>query len=192
MNALKYREMELKYRADDLTLEAFKAFCTTNPYPVKVVTAAGYDHFYSNPKDPKAFARHRVGPDMNQLTFKRKTSDKNNFLRTEHNIDLATTVAPSQVKALLSEFGYEANASIFKNVFVYHYGNHNWVYYVCYDSRLKELGRFVEIEMAEDYNWPTETAAWDELTRLEAAGKAIGLSPQRRMKNSLYEMFKDS
>ncbi len=191
MNALKLKEMELKYRVDALTLEDFKAFCTARK-PLKIITAAGYDHFYANPKDPAAFARHRIGPDMNQLTFKRKTAAKNNYLRTEHNIDLSPGVTPEQVAALLSEFGHKFNTTIFKNVFVYHYENHNWVYYVCYDTRLKELGRFVEIEMAEDYPWPSEHDAWEILTSLEAVGRALGLSPQRRMKNSLFEMFKDS
>jgi adenylate cyclase class IV len=186
----KYKEIELKYRADDVPLSSFIDFCLTQPGEFQKVLASGYDYFYENPKEPGSFARHRVGPSFNQLTLKRKLSDSNNFIRTEHNINLGADVTREQAEALCKELGYKFNTLIFKNVFVYTFDAHTFVYYVCYDKDLKELGRFIEIEMAEEYPWLNEEAAWEQLLELEASAKVLGLTPQRRMKKSLFEQFK--
>lgn len=186
---MKYREIEFKYRADDITLKDFTEFCKARGESA-FITASGYDYFYDHAKDHTCFARHRVGPAFNQLTFKRKTTDKNNFVRTEHNIDLAMSVRPEQTQALCAEFGYRYNTSIFKNVFLYQFNTHTLVYYVCYDEKLKELGRFIEIEMSEDYDWLSEDHAMGELLELERAAYPLGLSAQKRLRNSLFEMFK--
>lgn len=182
-------EVEFKYRAEDIQLDKFEAFAKERA-PAKVLTASGYDYFYANEKDPGSFARLRSGADMHQLTFKRKTNDANNFVRTEHNIDLARKMTRDQVSALLLEFGYKPDLTIFKNCFVYSYDYYTLVYYVCYDTQMKELGRFIEIEMAEEYPWSNETEAWDSLTALERLCKPLGITPQARVKRSLFELFR--
>lgn len=186
---MKFMEVELKYRADEISLPAFKAFCVDRG-PKEVILASGYDHFYSNTKDPDAFCRHRTGTDFNQLTFKRKTVDNNNYVRTEHNLDLAPKVSEEQVKALCSEFGYQYNTSIFKTCYVYIFDWYVMAYYVCYDSGMKEVGRFVEIEAKESADWRNQEHAWSELLIIERTAKQIGLSAQGRLKRSLYEMFR--
>jgi len=186
---MNFKEIELKYRADEVKLTDFIEFCEERT-PVKKVVASGYDHFYHNQKDPDAFCRHRFGPDMNQLTFKRKTTDVNNFVRTEHNLDLDPSMKVEQIQALLKEFGYAFNTSIFKNCFVYNYEDHTLVYYICYDTDMRELGRFCEIEAKEDFPWAHPQHAWDSIVALERIFKKLGVSPQSRMKRSLFEMFK--
>lgn len=188
MEKIEFKEIEFKYKADDISLEAFSSFCKNEPY--KFVLAAGYDHFYSCKDFSESFCRHRVGPDKNELTFKRKTADKNNFVRTEHNIELSPSVSEEQVAALCNEFGYKHNVSIYKDCFVYKYFNHTFVYYICYNLEMKELGRFVEIEMDENYPWETEEQALNELTMLEKKFHQFGVSPQSRVKRSLFEMFR--
>lgn len=185
---MKYREIEFKYRADDIDMSAFAEFCEDRR-PVKNLHASGYDHFYARIDEPGSFCRHRVGPDSNQLTFKRKTDTANNYVRTEHNIDLSAGVDRSQVEALCSEFGYRYAASIFKNCFIYNYEWYTLVYYICYDKDMRELGRFVEIEISESYAWESEKAAWNELLTLERLCKGLGLSKDLRVSTSLFEMF---
>lgn len=186
---MKYKEIETKYNASEISLEDFIEFCEARE-PNSQVIASGYDHFYDKEGDDTSFCRHRVGPDLNQLSFKRKTQDTNNFIRTEHNINLNGTTV-DQIEALCKDLGgYTYNFSIFKNCFVYKYDRYTLVYYVCYTKDLKELGRFVEIEMSEDGVWRNEDEAWMALRKIEIQLKTLGVSANARIRRSLFEMFR--
>lgn len=187
---MKYKEIEFKYYADDISLTSFSAFCKARE-PKKFLHASGYDHFYENETNAGAFCRHRSGPDMNELTFKRKTSDNNNFVRTERNISLNRTMSQEDIEGLCAEFGYKYNTSIFKNCFIYKYDWYTLVYYICYNKDMNELGRFFEIEMAEDAQWGGEKDAWNELVVMEKLCKPLGVLPQSRIKKSLFELYKN-
>lgn len=185
-----FKEIELKYRADNVLLSDFQAYCESSKKPYSFLHASGYDYFYDDAVEPGEFCRHRVGADMNQLTFKRKTTNKNNYIRTEHNINLAKDTTVDQVSALCSEFGFSFNTSIFKTCFVYKFQSHTAVYYVCYDIEMKELGRFIEIELDENRNWGDEENAMKALQVLEQDMSRLGLKPQSRVKKSLFELFR--
>jgi len=163
---MKYTEVETKYRADEMSLVAFHDFCKERK-PERYLYSSGFDHFYHSLKSPNAFCRHRTGTDLNELTFKRKTSDSNSFIRTEHNITLAKDMQAHQIAALCNEFGYEYNTSIFKTCFVYIFDWYVLSYYICYNNEMKESGRFFEIEAREDYNWSTEAEAWDHRAEVD-------------------------
>lgn len=187
-------EIEFKYNASEVDLGQLGEFCnqvdTHDGETPSFLHASGYDYFYARFAEDTAFCRHRVGPDSNQLTFKRKTAENNNYVRIEHNIDLAPGVSPEQIRALAREFGYGATTfSIFKNCFIYSFPQYIFVYYVCYDTSMKELGRFLEIEVSESYPWKDSDEAMDRLIQLEQKAKVIGLTPQKRIKRSLFEMF---
>jgi len=186
--SLQNLEIEFKYIAK-ADLSAFQDFCEKrNAERFQIVS--GFDHFYSKSAEPSSFYRHRVNTNENQLTFKKKTVDDNSYIREEHNIDLPLTVSREKIQALCNINGYLYDFSIFKNCFIYSYDYYTLVFYVCYDTQLKELGRFVEIEMKEDYNWSTEEEAYGELVTLERLCKNLGLSPELRVKLSLYEQFR--
>ncbi len=184
------KEIEFKYKADNISLVAFKAFCEARN-PMMMDEASGFDWFYSKDGDASSFGRHRKQPGVfNQLSFKRKTVDNNNFVRTEHNIMLGDNVETEQVAALFKEFGYTYNISIFKSCFIYHYQDHILVYYICFDPDFKELGRFIEIEMDEDWATESPNEAMAKLTQLEGELKTLGISRLARIKRSLFEMFR--
>lgn len=185
---MKFTEVEFKYKADNVDLQKFDEFCM-NKKPNKVVLASGWDHFFNNPKDADAFYRHRIGPDMNQLTYKCKKSDINNVIRDEQNVNLAPSENKEHVEAFLARFKYKYNTSLFKTCFVYTYDRYILVYYIVYDKGMKELGRFIEIEMSEEHSWSNEQEAYNELVIIEKLCKAIGLNPQSRVKRSLFEMY---
>lgn len=185
---MRFKEIEFKYQAS-IGLTEFIKFCEERK-PKNYLVASGYDHFFQSKQDKEAFCRHRIGPDSNQLTFKRKLADNNNFIRTEHNIDLSKKMRTDAINSYLEEFGYVYNTSLFKNCFIYQYADHILVYYVVYDTDMSELGRFIEIEMAEDGVFDSEGAAWEELTALEKICRPLGISAQSRVKRSLFEMFK--
>ncbi len=186
---MKATEVEFKYRAEDISLNDFMKFCEGRK-PFKSIIASGWDHFYESPLDTTGFYRYRVGPDCNQLTYKRKTQTQNNFVRKEHNLDLAASFSVEQGANFCEDFGYVHNFTIFKNCFVFTYDWYTLVYYVCYDTDMKELGRFMEIEMAEDYAWANQQDAWDQLVAMERIAKPLGINPQCRVKRSLFELFR--
>jgi adenylate cyclase class IV len=182
---MKFLEIEFKYRADNVSLEDFQYICKD---PYKLVIASGYDYFYESDQTPGAFCRHRVGADMNQLTFKRKTASKNNYIRTEHNLNLAD-VKIDQVEALVAEFGYTKARSIFKSCFIYDFSDCIFVYYICYDEGMNELGRFIEIELAEDGRYASQKDAMKQLIKLETRLSPLGIKPKNRLRKSLFELF---
>lgn len=182
-------EVEFKYNCKDILLSNFLEFCK-NYDKSKFITASGWDHFYYNEKTPDVFVRHRIGPDCNQKTIKRKLTANNNFIRTEHNIDLDAKTTKEQISAECAEFGYQYNFSIFKTAFVFKYNWHVFVYYIVYDTEMQELDRFIEIEMSEEHTWKDEQEAYSQLLVLEKLCKSIGLTPQARVKNSLFERYK--
>lgn len=188
---MKFREVESKYNAENITLTAFREFCNNrDPKVIEVIEASGFDYFYSNPSQPDAFYRHRVGADMNQLTFKRKTVQGNSNIRIERNTDLTPGTTKEQVEALVGEHGYTLNTTIFKTCFVYVYDWYVLSYYVCYDKDLRELGRYMEIEANENHDWSTEQEAWDAVVVMEKLCKPLGLTPQMRIKRSLFELYR--
>lgn len=184
-----FTEIEFKYRVDNLSLSSFTDFCQGRN-PKKFVEASGFDHFYAKSKEPDAFCRHRIGPDFNQLTFKRKTENKNNYIRVEHNINLERSVERKQINALLEEFGYTYNTSVFKTCFVYFFDWYVLSYYVCYDKEMKEIGRFMEIEADENHAWGTQQDAWNAVQAMEKICKPLGLTSQMRIKRSLFELYR--
>lgn len=185
---MKYKEVEFKYRANDITLQKFNEFCNGKPYK-KFVLASGWDNFYSNSKDTNGFYRHRTGPDMNQLTYKCKKNDTNNVIRDEQNVDLERRVNSSDIEAFLARLKYKYNTSVFKTCFVYSYDTYTLVFYVVWDTNMHELDRFIEIEMSEEHSWASEQEAYSELVIIEKLCKDLGINPKTRVKKSLFELF---
>lgn len=189
--SMKYKEIEFKYNANNINFQDFVTFCDKRDYNKKFY-ASGHDHFYQNIKNQDAFCRHRTGSELfNQLTFKSKTVNNNNYIRTERNIDLSPKMSQPDVEGLCNEFGYKYKFSLFKNCFIYLFDYYTLVYYICYDDNMNETGRFVELEMNEDYPWTSEAEAMSELIATERLCKSLGISPQSRIKKSLFEIYGD-
>lgn len=185
---MKFKEIEFKYNAN-IGLKEFTTLCDKLA-PKSSLIASGYDHFYSNPNTPDSFWRHRIGHDFNQLTFKKKLTTNNNYIRTEINANFDSKMKQTDVEGLIGAFDYVYNTSLFKNCFIYTYQDHILVYYVVYDTDMNEIGRFLEIELDEDTLFPSEEAAWERLVELEKIYLPLGITPHNRIKRSLYEMFK--
>lgn len=183
-----YLEIEFKYNALDISLDKFKEFCIARGPEVYEVVS-GYDHFYSVPNDPNSFYRHRMGANTNQLTFKKKTTQDNSFIRIERNINLSLDTTEESIRGLCKDTGFNYNSSIFKTSFVYTYNWYIMAYYIVYDINMTEIGRFIEIEIREDAGIP-EQDAWNELVIIERVCKSLGLSPKNRIKDSLFEMYR--
>lgn len=188
---MKFKEVEYKYWADVISLQDFKAFCEARD-PLESNEVSGYDHFYENTRTASAddFFRHRVGPDTNQLTYKRIPKDGTVVAREEHNIDLDPKTTRDQVTGFCKEMGYRYNMPLFKTIFYYVYDSYVASYYICYDDDMRECGRFIELEAKEDYPWKSVEEAQGQLKVLEKLYKGLGLSAPLRVSRSLYDMYR--
>lgn len=187
---MKHLEVEFKYSAELVSLIEFHEFCKSRT-PKNSLTVSGNDYFYDNKHSPDSFYRYRSGDDGIQLTFKKKTAKDNSFVRIEHNIDLGWKADKEGVEAYITDLGYTYAGSLFKTAFIYNYEDYNLVYYVCFNQDLREIGRYVEIEMNESYPWINQTQAWDALLALEKLCSKIGANSNKRVNLSLYELFRD-
>lgn len=182
------KEVEFKYDASNIPLNVFLAFCKKSKFQ-NTITISGTDYFYSN-KDNRTFYRIREDNSGTQLTFKSKTVKDNNFIRIEHNLNLkSNNTAKESAESYIQDLGYKYEGSLFKVCFIYFYDYYNIVYYVCYNDSMKELGRFVEIEMDENHPWLSDGEMFKELIMLEKMHKVLGLNKSVRLNDSLFEMY---
>lgn len=185
-----YKEIETKYPANEIKIADFRSLALSLN-PVSSKRAASYDHYFEKVKND--FIRYRAG-ERPELTRKFKMKDSDNFIRVEINVLLDPNMLEDTRLAVCSKFcdslDFKPNFSIFKTCEIYFYQKFNVVYYIVYDMELNEQIRFIEIEMDENYPWPSEAAAWKELLKIEKSFKKIGITPNKRIKESLYEMFR--
>jgi adenylate cyclase class IV len=185
---MKHIEIEMKYNASVISPDAFNYFCNMKE-PMSFAGFSGYDTFYSHPVDTESFFRYREREGEAELTFKRKLSKSDSIIRIEHNLHL---LYPSHDKCegFVFDMGYVRNSVIFKTALVYDFETYCVCYYICYNTNMEELGRFVEIELHEDLEWGSEDEALASLNQIEQQYHNLGLTPLNRLKTSLFEMFR--
>jgi adenylate cyclase class IV len=179
-----YSELEYKYKADSVKLTDFLKLMS-NLNPVKKLEVASWDHYYTCEED---FIRFRNSPTP-ELTIKRKLKESNNWTRTEVDLDLLPEIKEETVTKFVELLGYKENFKIYKNCFVFWLDNVNYVWYSVYDENLKELGRFIEVEVIKK-NINNLIDPIDTLNKAAKELEQVGLSPQNRMKKSLFELYK--
>lgn len=185
------KEIEFKYAVPYMEAYYFIGLCNGILPSITCEYAEGTDDFYENKEKPNSFFRHRVGGDTNQLTYKEKISTKNNFIRIEHNLDLKENCM--KIPSFLQSLGYVYNTSLKKKTWIYKTEKYLIAYYICFRSILGrdfEAGRFLEIEVSEDYKWKNVREAYSELCFLEKKFKVLGCNPKSRVIKSLWEMYK--
>ena len=184
---MKFKEIETKYDAKDISLPAFTDL-VNGLKPKSWMMVSSYDDYFVNKDD---FIRYRHTDERGELTIKKKTTDKNNNERLEVNV-------PTQggqfaaINMFVSLLGYQHDFGIYKTCKIAFLEKVVLVYYVVYDNEMREQRRFVEIEANEDYAWPSEQEAWDEVVKYEKLLEPIGIQPRGRLKKSLFEMFRKS
>jgi adenylate cyclase class IV len=184
---MKFKEIEFKYNAKNITKESFEN--TVNCFAIKPrwQEVSSYDSYFVN--DIGRFVRYRYNNNTGVVTTKEKTSDINNQNRVEYNVNMGENPYET-VQGFYGSLGFKFNFRIYKICDIAWLEKVDLVYYVIYDDEWKEVDRFIEIEALEDYNWATEQEAWDEIIKYEKLLEPIGITPQHRMKKSLFEMYK--
>lgn len=183
---MKFKEIETKYSADEIKFEAFLKLVEPMGIKKKMTVSSFDDYFVNSDGD---FIRYRYSDERGELTIKRKTSSRNNNERVEVNVptsgDNYNTIA-----AFVSFLGYQHNFGIYKTCKIFWFDKVDLVYYVVYDKEFKELRRFIEIEALEDVEWESEEHAMAEVIKYEKLLEPLGITPQHRLRKSLFELFR--
>lgn len=186
-----YLEIECKYNADDIDRIAFKDLAKSL-IPKSFIYVESKDVYYVRAENE--FLRHRLpaenkgGPEehRSELTFKKKHKENNNWTRTEVNLRVDQN-DPKLVDAFCEGLGYKKNFSIEKACDIYFYDDADIVYYTVKDENGK-YAHFMEIEANEDIGM-TQEESWNVILKYEKLLLPLGISPQKRKKLSLYEMY---
>lgn len=186
---IEVRELERKYRGDDIKLTDFIKFAESLS-PVKQLEVASWDIYYAGNKFklPFEFLRYRKGEPA-QLTIKIKSDEKNNADRFELDLDLFKA-KDFIINTFAKLIGFEENFRIYKDCTIYWYDKVDIVYYIVYDKNKKERGRYVEIEARKDAQFSGPEEAWNCVNEMEQKMSALGIIPANRLKKSMWEIFK--
>lgn len=208
--SLEHIEFETKYRVEDQNLIIFKQILDSLPEEKKFIYVEGPDVYFTYPKwwfdnNPQwdsngTFARYRkpsYGLDngRRQVTWKYKPKDaKNSIQRIENNFDLADKTTESTVFKQMECSGTTFNCSIIKNCHIYKLTDATLVFYTVYDTtdgKPKKADNFVEIEVDEEkIGEMNEEQAWAIIVKYEKLLDGVGVNPQKRLRKSLFEMYR--
>jgi predicted adenylyl cyclase CyaB len=187
-----YLEIELKFNADGIDRMAFKDLIKSLN-PKRFIYVESTDVYYV--KSENEFLRYRMPAENKQsgeedraeLTFKKKHTDKNNWTRTEVNLRIDGN-SPFLVEAFCEGLGYKRNFSIDKRCDIYFFEYADIVYYSVRDE-VGKYTHFIEVEASEDTHM-TQEKSWEVVQKYEKMLLPLGITPQKRKKLSLFEMYK--
>lgn len=186
-------EIEFKYRAAGVSLKDFHSICKSLGGH-KLIKVASWDYYFK-PKSKKAqsFLRYRQG-DTPEFTVKIKTNKNNNQTRIEYDLPINPYVDEAEVLPVVSgiaeSLGFGFNFKIYKNCTIYIYKNLSIVYYTVYNDKMKVLDHFIEIEASKKGNFKSTKEAMQVVVNAESKLKVLGINQSKRLKNSLYELYK--
>lgn len=185
-----FKELEFKYKADEVALKSFLDLMNTLPF-LKTKNVSSWDTYYTLDSNKEEFQRFRDS-DTPELTKKRKVKTSNNWERVESDLPLdVNRINEKIVNFHVGLDGYKKNFKIFKTCFIFWFNEVNFVYYIVYDEDMHEQGRFIEVEVNKDKipDLGGIDKAFEKLKQQEQILFKLGISPQNRLKKSLFEMF---
>lgn len=192
----KFTEFEVKYRIDPILVQRFKSIISSIKEVKDFKYVEGTDHYLVNDSGFWRFRTEDWTPNgRRELTKKIKPDGaKNNISRAEYNILLDHNVEKEAIFESLKHDGYEYNFSVFKGAHIYFTDDATIVFYTVTDTtpgvKFNE-DSFVEIEVDEELiGQITEKEAWEIINKYEKALEPIGITPQKRLRKSLFEMYK--
>jgi adenylate cyclase class IV len=190
----KYTEVECKYRTDITTLPLFKRTSENLPDLESFLYTSGPDTYYVRPDG--GLGRYRVaqypenGKKFAQWTVKCKPEGaKNNIFRFESNWDVSNT-PPEEIHAGALAMGFVFNFKIHKTCFIYKFKDATIVMYSVREEGSEKEEWFQEIEVTEEtIHELTEDQAWEVISKYEKILEPTGITPQKRMRKSLFELY---
>lgn len=184
----KFLEIETKYDAENINRMDFKNLARSFS-PKNFVYVESTDIYFSKGDE---FVRYRMPPETEkskraELTLKKKHISGNNVVRTEVNLRVDQN-DQATVTAFCEGLGYKKNFSIYKICDIYFFDDADIVFYTVLDEENKSRN-FLEIEVDENLDIPEEEAK-EILTKYEKMLAPLGLTAQKRLRKSLWEMYR--
>lgn len=197
-NQVNTQELEYKYKADEVKISDFLKLMTKLGWKSKL-DVSSWDIYYTDSEDEK-FLRFRNGSNP-ELTRKQKVVKHNNWERIEVDLPLdEARLSEGLVSQFVALGGYTENFRIYKTCFIYWFDDVNYVYYIVYNENMKEVGRFIEVEVNKEIAHKVGEKEFDGVTGeeftynpLDDAAKyleELGLTHRNRMKRSLFEIYR--
>lgn len=184
-----FLEIESKYKADNIDRLKFKEIAR-NLKEKEFLYIESTDVYYIKSEDE--FLRYRMSAENTsskraELTFKKKHKNTNNIVRTEVNMRVDHN-KPEVIATFCEGLGYQRNFSIFKICDIYKYEDATLVYYSVRDEDGK-YASFIEVEVTEGFP-KTQEEGLEILRKYEKIIEPLGITPQNRLRKSLYEMYR--
>lgn len=207
---LTFIEFESKYSVEDHLLIEFKQLIENLNEKASFIYIEGPDVYYTYPSwwlannaqwDPEGtFVRYRkpsYGLDngRRQVTWKYKpVGSKNNISREELNWNLTNDVSEKVIVRQIEQSGAQFNFSIVKNCHIYKLEDATLVFYTVYDTtdgKPKKADSFIEIEVCEEkIATLSSEQALNIIIKYEKALESLGINARKRLKKSLFQMYK--
>lgn len=194
----KLTEFETKYRVEPHLLTEFKSLVGKLPNLKGFIYVEGPDYYFTNGKGD-SFIRYRrpshgLDNGRSEVTVKIKPDGaKNNIKRQEVNIRVDVTPEDA-VREFIKLMGYKPNFNIFKTCHIYNLDDATLVFYTVYDEtsgKVTKEDTFVEIEIDEHLvSSLTLEQAMALIAKYEKILEPIGLTAQKRLRKSLFEMYR--
>jgi adenylate cyclase class IV len=191
-----YTEFETKYRTELSVLPTFQRLAKAIPDLKEFAYACGPDE-YNIRADSPIFLRFRMAeypksePLFKQLTIKgRPAGAKNNIKRKEPNLNVSIN-SPEEIREFISEANFVFNFKIYKECHIYSFSDATIVFYTVKEEADSKEHYFIEIEVDEKtiHNL-SEKEAWQVIAKYETILGETGINAQKRMRLSLFEMFR--
>ena len=180
-------ELEFKYSSDNVKLRDFMKLMEELKYE-ESLEISSWDTYYVHSENQEEFIRFR-NSSTPELTLKRKVNQGNNWKRIEIDLPLdPERIDEETVNAWAELEGYTKKKRLYKTCFIYWTKMVNLVYYVVYDENMTEKGRYLEIESNKE-NGLTEEQSFQEIKKYEQELGKLGITPQNRLKRSLFELY---
>lgn len=196
---LGFHEVEVKFRIDEKLVNDWKQivieYKDKNPDEFKEFIYVDSDDVYYTKKPKKGiaydFVRYRYAESEKraEITTKRKLADSNNINRKEYNIRVDGNSKEEIEGFFVDGLGYNYNFKITKFVNIYKFKDATLPCYTVTDENGKR-DTFVEIEVDEKLlHKINEEEAWEIIKKYEEVLAPLGITPQKRLKKSLFEMY---
>lgn len=190
----RFTEFETKYSSDIANLSNFKSIVEELPGLVEFIYAEGPDTYMT--KADGSFGRYRAAKypqdtKYAQWTLKLKpVGAKNNISRLEYNWRVDGTPVQEILDGAVA-MGFTFNFKITKQCHIYRFADATLVFYSVKEEGSTKEDYYVEIEITEEtVHELTEEQAWDIIRKYEKILEPVGVNAQKRLRRSLFEMYR--
>ena len=187
---MEFHEVETKYRVEGALVYDWKQLVSGLEEESDFIYVESDDIYYTNGDE---FLRYRFSNHKKdkraEITYKSKVGETNNVVRKEVNLRVDQN-SKETVEAFTDALGYTFNFRITKIVHIYKFKEVTLPFYTVIDQDGKR-DHFMEIEVDEELlHSLTEDQAWDIIRKWEEILAPVGITAQKRLRKSLFEMYR--